>query len=171
MIDKDGGGTLSTDEIVTAVKEDKEVIKFLETCGEPNLQFLTRPARLKKALEVLDEDGSGEIDIHEWELAIQRGLAKRLEQLAIERERRDRAAMAADEEFTTEFLNAAREVFIMARDRRRSLPSKPSRGDSVRWERRHCARARDATGTHGSFAHRSTSTSRATWRRRKLSTP
>ena len=90
------------------------MIKFLETCGEPNLQFLTRPARLKKALEVLDEDGSGEIDVHEWELAIQRGLAKRLEQLAIERERRDRAAMAADEEFTTEFLNAAREVFIMS---------------------------------------------------------
>ena len=119
MIDKDGGGTLSTDEIVTAVKEDKEVIKFLETCGEPNLQFLTRPARLKKALEVLDEDGSGEIDIHEWELAIQRGLAKRREQLAIERERRDAAAMAADEEFTTEFLNAAREGFTMARGRRR----------------------------------------------------
>ena len=69
LIDKDGGGTLSTDEIVTAVKEDKEVIKFLETCGEPNLQFLTRPARLKKALEVLDEDGSGEIDIHEWRVA------------------------------------------------------------------------------------------------------
>ena len=68
---------------------------------------------------MLDEDGSGEIDVHEWELAIQRGLAKRLEQLAIERERRDGAAMAADEEFTTEFLNAAREVFIMARDRRR----------------------------------------------------
>tara|TARA_B100000519_G_C13891995_1_gene273325 strand:+ start:268 stop:471 length:204 start_codon:yes stop_codon:yes gene_type:complete len=45
------------------------VIKFLETCGEPNLQFLTRPARLKKALEVLDEDGSGEIDIHEWRVA------------------------------------------------------------------------------------------------------
>ena len=66
LIDKDGGGTLSTDEIVTAVKEDKEVIKFLETCGEPNLQFLTRPVRLKKALEVLDEDGSGEIDIEEW---------------------------------------------------------------------------------------------------------
>ena len=53
------------------------------------------------------------------ETAINKGLAKRLEQLAIERERRDRAAMAADEEFTVEFLNAAREVFIMARGRRR----------------------------------------------------
>ena len=110
------GGAGTTERPLHASRRSQEVIKFLETCGEPNLQFLTRPARLKKALEVLDEDGSGEIDIHEWELAIQRGLAKRLEQLAIERERRDRAAMAADEEFTTEFLNAAREVFIMARE-------------------------------------------------------
>ena len=119
------------------MKEDKEVIKFLETCGEPNLQFLTRPARLKKALEVLDEDGSGEIDIHEWELAIQRGLAKRLEQLAIERERRDRAAMAADEEFTTEFLNAAREVFIMAREPApiAAFKAKPSRARERRKNR------------------------------------
>ena len=119
LIDVDCSGTLTKAEIVEAVQTNETVVSFLRTCGEPNLQFLTRPARLKKALEVLDEDGSGEIDIHEWELAIQRGLAKRLEQLAIERERRDRAAMAADEEFTTEFLNAAREVFIMARGRRR----------------------------------------------------
>ena len=66
MIDKDGGGTLSTAEIVKAVKEDQEVITFLRTCGEENLQFLLPPPRLKKALEVLDEDGSGEIDIEEW---------------------------------------------------------------------------------------------------------
>ena len=48
------------------MKEDKEVIDFLRTCGEENLQFLLHPPRLKKALEVLDEDGSGEIDIEEW---------------------------------------------------------------------------------------------------------
>ena len=66
LIDKDGGGTLSTAEIVKAVKEDQEVITFLRTCGEENLQFLLHPPRLKKALEVLDEDGSGEIDIEEW---------------------------------------------------------------------------------------------------------
>ena len=65
LIDKDGGGTLSTAEIVEAVKSDEEVIKFLRNCGEENLQFLLQPARLKKALEVLDEDGSGEIDIDE----------------------------------------------------------------------------------------------------------
>ena len=71
------------------------------------------------------------------ELAIQRGLAKRLEQLAIERERRDRAAMAADEEFTTEFLNAAREVFIMAREPApiAAFKAKPSRARERRKNR------------------------------------
>ena len=47
---------------------------------------------------------------HTGETAINRGLAKRLEQMAKERERRERAAAAADEEFSAEFLNAAREV-------------------------------------------------------------
>ena len=40
------------------------------------------------------------------ESAIQRGLKKRLAQLADERERRQRAAEKADEEFRLEFLNA-----------------------------------------------------------------
>ena len=111
MIDKDGGGTLSTAEIVNAVKTDEEVIKFLRNCGEENLQFLLQPARLKKALEVLDEDGSGEIDVDEWEQAIQRGLSKRLAQLAAERERRERAAAKADAEFSAEFLSMARKCF------------------------------------------------------------
>ena len=114
MIDKDGGGTLSTDEIVTAVKEDKDVIHFLKTCGEENLQFLLVPARLKKSLDYLDTDGSGELDVDEWEAAINRGLAKRLEQMADERARAARAAEKADAEFSADFLNAAREVFIMS---------------------------------------------------------
>ena len=66
LIDKDGGGTLSHSEIVEAVKSDQEVISFLKTCGEENLMFLLHPPRLKKALEALDEDKSGEIDIEEW---------------------------------------------------------------------------------------------------------
>ena len=52
LIDKDGGGTLSTAEIVEAVKSDAEVIDFLKNCGEENLQFLLHPPRLKKALAV-----------------------------------------------------------------------------------------------------------------------
>ena len=116
LIDKDGGGTLSITEIVEAVKSDQEVISFLKTCVEENLMFLLHPPRLKKALEVLDTDGSGEVDVDEWETAINRGLAKRLEQMAKERERRERAAAAADEEFSAEFLTAARKVFQMIDD-------------------------------------------------------
>ena len=116
LIDKDGGGTLSHDEIVEAVKTDQEVISFLKTCGEENLMFLLHPPRLEKALAVLDTDNSGEVDVDEWETAINRGLAKRLEQMAKERERRERAAAAADEEFSAEFLTAARKVFQMIDD-------------------------------------------------------
>ena len=113
MIDKDGSGSLAIDEITRAVKEEQEVIDFLENCGEPNLQFLLRPKRLKKALEALDTDKSGEVDEEEWDEAIHRGLAARLEQLREERERRERAARAEDEAFSAAFLNAAREVFML----------------------------------------------------------
>ena len=44
----------------------QKVIKFLETCGEPNLQFLVRPKTIRRALRVLDVSGDGEIDIDEW---------------------------------------------------------------------------------------------------------
>ena len=67
----------------------------MKNCGEENLQFLLHPPRLDKALDALDTDKSGELDIEEWEAAINRGLAKRLEQLADERERRQRAAERA----------------------------------------------------------------------------
>ncbi|KAH8057470.1 hypothetical protein JL721_9719 [Aureococcus anophagefferens] len=113
MIDKDGSGTLTKVEIVKAIAEDADVVKFLQTCGEENLQFLLRPARLEKALEVLDTSNDGELDVNEWEDAIHRGLAKRLDELANERERRERAAAAADEEFSSEFLSMARQVFDM----------------------------------------------------------
>ena len=89
-IDEDESGTLTKVEIVEAVKSNKDVINFLRTCGEENLQFLLVPARLAKALEVLDTSKDGEVDLAEWEEAIHRGLAKRLKQLQDERDRRDR---------------------------------------------------------------------------------
>ena len=66
LIDKDGGGTLSIEEIVSAIKNDAEVVKFISNCGDDNLMFLLHPPRLKKALTFLDTDQSGEIDKEEW---------------------------------------------------------------------------------------------------------
>ena len=60
------------------------------------------------------------------ESAIQRGLKKRLAQLADERERRQRAAEKADEEFSLEFLNARPGVRIL---RARRLKRAVARGD------------------------------------------
>ena len=156
LIDKDDSGSLAIDEITTAVKSDKVVKDFLKTCGDETLMFLLQPKRLDHALRELDTDGSGEVDIDEWEEAIRRGLSKRLEQLADERERRERAAAAEDEAFSAEFLFAARKVFMMARGRRRQLPSKPSRH-----------RARERRVTHGSFTHRSTKMTRARSQRKR----
>ena len=56
---------------------------------------------------------------------IQRGLKKRLAQLADERERRQRAAEKADEDFSLEFLSAAREVFTMIDDDESGTLEKP----------------------------------------------
>ena len=65
LIDKDGGGSLSKAEIVEAVKSDDEVKDFLQNCGEENLQFLLKPKRLDHALQQLDTDNSGEVDVEE----------------------------------------------------------------------------------------------------------
>ena len=66
MIDKDDSGFLDKEEIVTAVRADKEVIDFLTNCGNKNLQYLLVPSRLEAALAQLDSDRDGEIDCNEW---------------------------------------------------------------------------------------------------------
>ena len=108
----------------------------------------------------LSSDRRSLVDSRAGEEAIRRGLSKRLEQLADERERRERAAAAEDEAFSAEFLFAARKVFMMARGRRRQLPSKPSR-----------RRASERHVTHGSFTHRSTKMTRARSQRKRLPPP
>ena len=97
----------------TQVANDKEVITFLNDCGNPNLQYLLVPARLEAALEALDTDRSGEIDAMEWEAAIETALKAKLEQRRVEREQAQSANRAEIEAFTAEFLNAARECFLM----------------------------------------------------------
>ena len=51
MIDVDESGYLDKDEIIDAVKANKKVINFLQTCGNQNLMYLLEPARLQQALD------------------------------------------------------------------------------------------------------------------------
>ena len=113
MIDVDNSGTLTKQEIITAVKENKEVKMFLANCGNENLQYLLVPSRLNHALSVLDKDGDDEIDANEWEDAIAKALQKKLEQRRAMREANAEAFRKEIEEFTANFLNAAREAFAL----------------------------------------------------------
>ena len=59
-------GTLSRDEILTALKEDKRVIGFMRECKEAVLRDLLDPEKIEANLEEVDADKSGEIDMEEW---------------------------------------------------------------------------------------------------------
>ena len=113
MIDADGGGTLSKAEIVDAVKNNDEVIKFLSNCGNENLQSLLVPSRLEHALNCLDTDSDGEITAPEWEAAIEQALKAKIEQRRAAREAQAAADRRELEAFKEQFLNAAREVFAL----------------------------------------------------------
>ena len=51
---------------MTAVRANREVIKFLTDCGNKNLQHLLVPSRLESALAQMDTDHDGTIDADEW---------------------------------------------------------------------------------------------------------
>ena len=103
---------------VTAVRADKEVIDFLTNCGNKNLQYLLVPSRLEAALAQLDSDRDGEIDCNEWEDAIETALRELVPQRRLDRVFPLVAihlAVAKEiAQFTSEFLNAARQCFIMS---------------------------------------------------------
>ena len=75
------------------------------------------------------------VDSRTGEEAIYRGLAKRVEQLQAEQERRMRAAAAADEEFSAEFLTMARAVFDMIDKDQSGTLTKKEIVDAVRGPR------------------------------------
>jgi len=96
---------------VTAVRANREVIKFLTDCGNKNLQHLLVPSRLESALAQMDTDHDGTIDADEWEECIEKALANKLEQRAAAREAQSKAALKEIAEFTGEFLSAAQRCF------------------------------------------------------------
>ena len=133
---------------VTAVRADKEVIDFLTNCGNKNLQYLLVPSRLEAALAQLDSDRDGEIDCNEWEDAIETALRNKLAQRAKAREAQAKAAAKEIAKFTSEFLNAARQCFIMsARGARHSTSnlraSRSARAPSTRLVAHRPAPAQD----------------------------
>ena len=69
------------------------------------------PARLEAALAVLDTDRDGSVDVDEWEDAIESALANKLADRAAKRELQSKSAAKEIEEFTGEFLSAARRCF------------------------------------------------------------
>ena len=113
MIDDDDSGTLEKAEIVTAVRANREVIKFLTDCGNKNLQHLLVPSRLESALAQMDTDHDGTIDADEWEECIEIALKNKLADRAAKRSLDAARAAKEIEEFTNEFKNAARECFQM----------------------------------------------------------
>ena len=111
MIDVDESGTLEKAEIVEAVTSNKKVISFLVNCGNKNLQYLLVPVRLEAALTAMDTDRDGHIDIDEWETCIEDALKNKLAARAAKRELDAKNAAKEIEEFTNEFLSAARRCF------------------------------------------------------------
>ena len=102
---------MSRQEIVRGVEEDQEVCAFLINCGNEFLGALLKPKKLEKALIEIDTDGSGEVDLEEWENAVLAGLEKRIAAMEADRERREKAAAGADREFSAEFLQLANAIF------------------------------------------------------------
>ena len=62
MIDVDNSGTLTKQEIITAVKENKEVKNVPRELRQREPAVFVGAVRLNHALSVLDKDGDDEID-------------------------------------------------------------------------------------------------------------
>ena len=77
LMDKDDSGSLSHQEILGAVKTNAEVKKFLNDCGDRNLQYLLMPSKLEASLKAIDSDGSGEIDYQELRAGLRKPALKR----------------------------------------------------------------------------------------------
>ena len=99
IMDADQSGTLSMDEILTAVKSDKRVLGFLKECKEKALRDLLVPEKLQKGLEEMDSDKSGEIDMDEWIAAVKKGL---VEEEMREKEEAERVLREAEDNATVE---------------------------------------------------------------------
>ena len=113
--------------------EDKSGEIDVEMYG-PALTYIRRRAELSEAPASL-------VDVRTGETAIQKGLAHRLEQLSIERQRRDRANARAERN-SLRVPSAARAVFLMIDKDDRPRRKRPARCVRLTYARRGDGRGR-----------------------------
>ena len=91
-------------------KAEVKTLKKQHKKAPPPLDDLAR-----QAFKEVDTDGSGVIEIEEWEEAIEKALQVRLAQIAEERARKRAEARKARDKLAAEVLVLARQVFAMGR--------------------------------------------------------
>ena len=107
LIDLDGNGTLEKDEVLVAMRRQKNRDALLAV--SPDFAKLTKPRTWKKTFKQLDVDGDGNVDFQEWfdfawrfaEKEIDKRIAKERKKLI-----KDAAERAREEEIDEEDLKA-----------------------------------------------------------------
>jgi len=113
LIDLDDNGGMTAEELQESIAEEPEVVKFLWTCGNMDMQLMLDEKRFPASFAKLDRDKDGEISKHEWMLAIDLALEIRLKRFADQRARSQAAGEAEDAAFREEFKKLARKVFFL----------------------------------------------------------
>merc|ERR1711965_147598 len=109
----DAKGGKGFDDLQESIAEEPEVVKFLWTCGNMDMQLMLDEKRFPASFAKLDRDKDGEISKHEWMLAIDLALEIRLKRFADQRARSQAAGEAEDAAFREEFKKLARKVFFL----------------------------------------------------------
>ena len=99
LCDEDKSGTLTIQEVMGALKDKPDVLRFIKTCRNPVLSEFLVPPRVQAAMKECDKNSDGVIDKDEWKALSDTSLEAILERHAL--------ARAADDEFVDEFLDMA----------------------------------------------------------------
>ncbi|KAH8050291.1 ryanodine-sensitive calcium-release channel [Aureococcus anophagefferens] len=74
MIDTDGSGAITFEEIMDALQSNPYVFNFMNECGDERLASFCDPRTLASAFASIDGDGSNTISKKEWEAVVAEGV-------------------------------------------------------------------------------------------------